>query len=394
MSSILTVSQLNRYISFKIKEDNNLKRVLLRGEISNFTNHAKTGHLYFTVKDNESSVKAIMFNSFATRLNFIPYNGMSVIVSASVQVFERDGLYQLYVNDIQPDGIGALFTAVELLKKRLAEEGLFDEQYKKPLPAYPSRIAVVTSEQGAALQDILNILARRYPIAEVLIFPAIVQGEKAPQSLCEAIISADESYCDVIIVARGGGSFEDLMCFNSESVVRTIFFCNTPVISAVGHETDTTLCDFVSDLRAPTPSAAAELAVPDMNVLYNKLEEYRRNLIISEQNYIECLYNKLNSRYELLDKHSPKAKIALYIQICSSNKQKLDTAINNVMMNKYNDFVKKAEVLEKLNPIRIISSGYAVIYKDNKRIQTSGDLKKDDLVKINMSDGSVDAIII
>ncbi len=394
MSSILTVSQLNRYISFKIKEDNNLKLILLRGEISNFTNHTKTGHLYFTVKDNESSVKAIMFNSFASRLNFIPYNGMSVIVSASVQVFERDGLYQLYVNDIQPDGIGALFTAVEQLKMRLLEEGLFDEQYKKPLPAYPSRIAVVTAEQGAALQDILNILGRRYPIAEVIIFPAIVQGEKAPQSLCEAIISADDSYCDIIIVARGGGSFEDLMCFNNESVVRTIFFCSTPVISAVGHETDTTLCDFVSDLRAPTPSAAAELAVPDINAFYNKLEEYRKNLVISEQNYIESLYDKINLRYELLDKQSPEAKIASYIQICSSNKQKLDTAIKNVMMNKYNDFVKKAEVLEKLNPLRIISSGYAVIYKDNKRIQTSEELKKDDKVKINLSDGSVDAIII
>ena len=294
MSSIMTVSQLNRYIAFKLKEDRNLRGILISGEISNFTNHAKTGHLYFTLKDQESAIKAVMFNSMASRLKFSPVSGMKVIISANVQVYERDGAYQLYVNDMQPDGIGALYLAVEQLKQKLSEEGLFDESLKKSLPAFPQKIGIITSVDAAALQDILNILSRRYPIAEVKIYPCLVQGENAAASISAALSAADKGCNDILIVGRGGGSLEDLMAFNSEIVVRSIFNCVTPVISSVGHETDTTLSDYVADLRAPTPSAAAELAVPDMSVIMSYLNSADKNLK-------EKVKEKINKCYQSLD---------------------------------------------------------------------------------------------
>ncbi len=246
MSAVLTVSQLNRYVAFKLKEDKNLHRKLIRGEISNFTNHAKSGHFYFTLKDCESSVKAVMFRDMASRLPFMPKSGMKVIVSADVRVYERDGVYQLYVTDMQPDGAGALYLALEQLKERLALEGVFDESRKKTLPAMPKKIGIVTSTDAAALQDMLNILARRYPIAEVTVFPAAVQGENAPDSICKAVGYADKRGMDLLICGRGGGSFEDLSAFNTEAVARCIQGCSTPVISAVGHETDFTVADMAA----------------------------------------------------------------------------------------------------------------------------------------------------
>lgn len=394
MSSILTVSQLNRYISFKLKEDIKLRGILVRGEISGFTNHYKTGHFYFTLKDKDAAVKAVMFNSFASRLKFMPENGMSVTVSGSVQVFERDGVYQLYVTDIQPDGAGALFVAFEQLKDKLMKEGLFDEAHKKQLPAYPKKIGIVTSFGAAALQDMLNIISRRYPIAEVTVFGAAVQGDTAPDSVSRALKYADCCGLDLIIVGRGGGSAEDLFCFNSEKIARAVYECKTPVISAVGHETDTTIIDFVSDLRAPTPSAAAELAVPDISVMRAALEGYKRKLYEAFSGYIDRLYNETDKRLRSLSAHSPYAVLEKNEKILSLTEKRLEAASKRCFGGYENRLARAAERLELVSPLKIMSKGYALVYSENgKMIKSSADAECG-RIKIRFSDGFVSAEII
>jgi exodeoxyribonuclease VII large subunit len=392
MSSIITVSQLNRYISFKMKEDSNLRFKLVRGEISNFTNHAKTGHFYFTLKDRESSIKAIMFSSFAARLNFIPQNGMSVIVSASVQVFERDGIYQLYVTDMQPDGIGALYLAFEQLKEKLSAEGIFDEEHKKPLPLYPSKIGIVTSPDGAALQDILNILSRRYPIAEAAIFPALVQGENAPDSICRALDLADRSNCDIIIVGRGGGSLEDLMCFNSEQVARKLYSCRTPVISAVGHETDVTIADFAADLRAPTPSAAAELAVPEISMLYKELNLQCDRI---SKAFFDCIKAKtdiLILKENELNKISPANKLSIYKIKTESSEEQLKKAVKNLLLKKEAVLNEKILLLDSLSPLKTMSRGYSLVYSNGRLVSSVKQVKNGDELCVHFSDGEINAV--
>lgn len=394
MSSILTVSQLNRYISFKLKEDIKLRGILVRGEISGFTNHYKTGHFYFTLKDKDAAVKAVMFNSFASRLKFMPENGMSVTVSGSVQVFERDGVYQLYVTDIQPDGAGALYVAFEQLKDKLMKEGLFDEAHKKQLPAYPKKIGIVTSFGAAALQDMLNIISRRYPIAEVTVFGAAVQGDTAPDSVSTALKYADCCGLDLIIVGRGGGSAEDLFCFNSEKIARAVYECETPVISAVGHETDTTITDFVSDLRAPTPSAAAELAVPDISVMRAALEGYKGKLSEAFSGYVDRLYNETDKRMKLLSAHSPYAVLEKNEKILSLTEKRLAAASERCFGGYENRLARAAERLELVSPLKIMSKGYAIVYSENgKMIKSSADAGCG-RIKIRFSDGFVDAEII
>lgn len=394
MSSILTVSQLNRYISFKLKEDIKLRGILVRGEISGFTNHYKTGHFYFTLKDKDAAVKAVMFNSFASRLKFMPENGMSVTVSGSVQVFERDGVYQLYVTDIQPDGAGALFVAFEQLKDRLMKEGLFDEAHKKQLPVYPKKIGIVTSFGAAALQDMLNIISRRYPIAEVTVFGAAVQGDTAPESVSKALKYADCCGLDLIIVGRGGGSAEDLFCFNSEKIARAVYECETPVISAVGHETDTTIIDFVSDLRAPTPSAAAELAVPDISVMRAALEGYKGKLSEAFSGYVDRLYKETDKRMKLLSAHSPYAVLEKNEKILSLTEKRLAAASERCFGGYENRLARAAERLELVSPLKIMSKGYAIVYSENgKMIKSSADAGCG-RIKIRFSDGFVDAEII
>ena len=275
-----SVSEVNRFIKQIFAAEDILYGLHIRGEISNFVNHVRSGHFYFTLKDQTSSIKCVMFRSNASRLPFLPENGMNVILRGDVQVFERDGVDQVYVADIQPDGTGALYMAYEQLKKKLDEEGLFDPQRKRPLPPYPGTIGVITSKTGAALQDILNILRRRYPVCTVKLFPALVQGEQAPESIIQAFARANRTPLDLVIVGRGGGSLEDLWAFNDEGVARAIAGCRVPVISAVGHEVDYTIADFAADLRAPTPSAAAELAVPELVNLRTMID-----------NYAEMVYN-------------------------------------------------------------------------------------------------------
>lgn len=393
MSSILTVSQINRYISFKLKEDKKLHGILVSGEISNFTNHTRTGHLYFTLKDNETSIKAVMFSSMASRLNFAPKNGMKVIVSANVQVYERDGAYQLYVSDMQPDGIGALYLAYEQLKEKLLYEGLFDEAHKKPLPEFPNKIGIITSLEAAALQDMLNIISRRYPLAQITIFPALVQGTNAPESLCKAIEKADVSELDLLICGRGGGSFEDLMAFNNEQLARTIYKCNTPIISAVGHETDTTIADFAADLRAPTPSAAAELAVPDITVIYNKLDVLTKMLAQTFIMQLDTKYRRLEALEKRIEDAVPFARINLYKEKLSNIEKSLDSAYKNKLLNCSKILAEKSVQLDALSPLKTLARGYSLVYKEEQLVKSTEAVSAGDKVDIQLSDGIVSATI-
>lgn len=393
MSSILTVSQINRYISFKLKEDKKLHGILVSGEISNFTNHTRTGHLYFTLKDNETSIKAVMFSNMASRLNFAPKNGMKVIVSANVQVYERDGVYQLYVNDMQPDGIGALYLAFEQMKEKLLYEGLFDEAHKKPIPEFPDKIGIITSLEAAALQDMLNIISRRYPIAQITIFPALVQGVNAPESLCRAIEKADNYELDLLICGRGGGSFEDLIAFNDERLARTIYNCNTPIISAVGHETDTTIADFVSDLRAPTPSAAAELAVPDMTVINNKLDILEKMLAHSLAVQLGTKLNKLEALEKRLNSAVPFARIASYKDKLDMIEKNLNSAYKNKLLNCGKVLAEKTVQLDALSPLKTLARGYSLVYKEEKLVKSISEINSGDKINIQLSDGTMSATI-
>lgn len=279
MPSVLTVTQLNRYVKSLLEGDFRLRDMLIRGEISNFTDHYKSGHFYFTLKEGDCAIKAVMFASYAKNVPFQPQNGMAVIVRGSVSLYERDGSYQLYVYDMQPEGKGSLQLAYEQLLQKLKNEGLFDEERKRSLPPYPEKVGLITSDTGAALHDMLNIITRRYPPAQLILYPALVQGKSAPTSLIKGLdyFNRNQS-CDVIIIGRGGGSLEDLWAFNDEDLVRAVAASKIPVISAVGHETDVTLCDFAADLRAPTPSAAAELAVPDASQLFSALNRREQEL--------------------------------------------------------------------------------------------------------------------
>lgn len=394
MSSILTVSQLNRYISFKLKDDIKLRGILVKGEISGFTNHYKTGHFYFTLKDGESMIKAVMFNNFASRLKFMPENGMSVIVSGNVQVFERDGVYQIYATDMQPDGLGALYMAYEQLKDKLSKEGLFDADHKKQLPPFPRKIGIVTSPGAAALQDMINIISRRYPIAEITVFQALVQGENAPDSICRAISMADLCGLDLIIVGRGGGSAEDLFCFNSEKIARAVYMCETPVISAVGHETDTTIIDFVSDLRAPTPSAAAELAVPDISVLRSAVTGLEKKLYSAFSGYLDKRQAEIGRYADKISSLSPSAVLDKNEAVLSEKTKHLENAANGYINSRENKLANLVVRLDLLSPLKIMSKGYSLVYNSSDMIvRNADDLCKGDHVRIRLEHGGADAEI-
>lgn len=387
--NILTVTQVNTYIKSVLSADSHLNNIFIVGEISNFLHYFRSGHMYFTLKDNSSQIKAVMFNSYAQRLKFTPTDGMKVICRGRVSLYEKDGVYQIYVEDMQPDGLGALSAAYEQLKEKLSKEGLFDSEHKKQIPAFPKVIGVATSDMGAAVEDIKNITKRRYPAADLYLVPTAVQGVQASGDIVKSLKLLDSiDEVDVIIVGRGGGSIEDLWAFNTEEVARAVFDCEKPVISAVGHETDFTICDFVADLRAPTPSAAAELAVPDINSVIALFDSYLYKLSTIIKNRIE--YERLR-----LDDITEKSGVLNYQDFFVD---KFDTISDLVLCmtdaykysleRKHNVFSRLVAQLDALSPLKILTRGYGFLSKDNKAIKSIVDININDNISITLSDGN------
>ena len=389
----ISVSDLNSYIKEKIGNDEFLNNVYIKGEISNFKHHY-TGHMYFTLKDENSLIKCIMFKTYTTHLNFIPKDGMKVLILGTVSVFERDGVYQIYCKAMQEDGIGDLYAKYEALKSKLEEEGLFDKQYKKQIPFMPKRIGVLTSETGSVIKDIINVSTRRNPNVYLRLLPVPVQGEGAAIKIADAIrLMNENNLADVIILARGGGSLEDLWPFNEEIVARAIFESKLPVISAVGHETDFTIADFVADLRAPTPSAAAELAVANVVDLKQNIEKYKNRLSIGLNKKLELM--KL--RYEKLMSTKSFKEPLLRIQ---DEYVKLDNVMKLICdktMDKYKEsnfaFLNLVSKLDSLSPLKTLARGYSIIQKDNMVIKSKEDLINGEKIEITLTDGTVNAVV-
>lgn len=392
-NKVLTVTQLNIYVRSLIESSDYLKGIYLCGEISNFVNHYKSGHLYMSLKDETGTVKAVMFKRDAVALKFEPQNGMKVICRGRVSLYERDGAYQFYISSMQPDGAGALAVAFEQLKQKLSAEGLFDDTHKKPIPKFPSKIALVTSSTGAAIQDMINILTRRYPVVQAVIFPVQVQGEVAPLQIANALLEADKMGFDLIITGRGGGSTEDLWAFNDENLARTIYNLKTPIISAVGHEIDYTISDFVADLRAPTPSAAAELAVPNKDELKIRLNAIKSSLLNSTQNLLNDKRNKL----ELLKSKPCLTGCEFYID---KRKMELDFTFEK-MQSAYSDYLSEkiecckmlSTKLSALSPLNTLSRGYAAVKLGDTYINQAKTLNLNDSVTLRFADGERTAVI-
>lgn len=412
----LTISSLTRYLKFKFDSDENLRNVYLKGEISNFKSHT-TGHYYFSLKDETSKINAIMFKNNTLKLNFKPEEGMKVLVEGVIRIYEATGSYQIYVNDMIEDGVGNLHIAFEKLKEQLSKEGLFDSKYKKPIPKIPTRIGIVTAKTGAAIKDIMSTIERRFPICSTYLFPCLVQGENASIDIVKKIKQADGYGFDCLIVGRGGGSFEDLNCFNQENVARAIFEAKTPIISAVGHEIDFTIADFVSDLRAPTPTGAAEMAVPNLSDIENSLNQYNIRLnesILKKVRYLKLYLDSVKNSYALknpnlmfdarkqkLDMIGESLNKNLLIRI-DKNKVRLDNIKSKYILNNPESLYKDKKIivkniidkLELLNPLSILKRGYTVTYKNDKIIKNIGDISKDDIVNVKLSDGYIDAKVI
>lgn len=386
---VLSVSQLNRYVKSRMDADENLFNVFLVGEISNFTDHYKTGHFYFSLKDEEAQIKAVMFRQNALKVKFRPENGLRVIVRGRVSLYEAAGSYQVFVDDMQPDGVGALNLAFEQLKERLEREGLFDAAHKKPLPRFPERIGVITSETGAAVQDILNILGRRFPYAEVVLAPVLVQGEGAPAQLIDALQSFNAfKNVDVIILGRGGGSAEDLWAFNDERLAYAVYRSQIPVISAVGHETDFTICDFVADLRAPTPSAAAELAVPDQMQLRAEI-----HTLLSRMQ--RTVTNNLREQRLRLEQSAQKSVLKnpnLYfdtkrMQLISVSTQ-FDALEKAILHRARIRLQENAAKLQALSPLSVLARGYSVTtLADGTVVHSANQLSENTEITVQLADG-------
>ena len=408
----VSVTQLTKYIKYIVDNDKNLNKVYLKGEISNFKNHTR-GHLYFTLKDENTRINAIMFSSNASNLKFMPQDGMKVLVTGKISVYEANGGYQIYVTDMIEDGIGNLYIAYEQLKKKLELEGLFDSSKKKKIPKIPKTIGIITAPTGAAIKDILSTIKRRWPIAETILFPSLVQGAEASSDIIRNIELTKNYDLDVLIVGRGGGSIEDLWCFNDEGVARAIYNLDVPVISAVGHEIDFTISDFVADLRAPTPTGAAEMAVPNMSDVINYLNQiYIRanvsvnNLIITKKEILNKLLDSPIIRnpisiYEVKEQKFDNIYERILItfkNLIDKNKhlyeitnKNLEVGIENYITNLKYDYSKILSKLEVLNPLLTIKRGYAVVKKENKVISKKDFLIKGDLINIELQDGIIDA---
>lgn len=412
----ITVTQLTRYIKYKIDNDVNLNEVFLKGEISNFKAHSR-GHFYFTLKDEGSRINAIMFASSTKKIKFTPQDGMKVLVTGKISVFEANGGYQIYVNDMLEDGVGNLYIAFEQLKKKLEQEGLFKKEYKKAIPKIPTRVGVVTAPTGAAIKDIISTIKRRWPLAEVILFPSLVQGENAKEDIVKQIERAKDYDLDTLIVGRGGGSIEDLWPFNEEMVARSIFACDIPVISAVGHEIDFTIADFVADLRAPTPTGAAELAVPQkadvenclnqlkirlnkamqhkININTQKLEEIKSRYIFQNPIAIyqakELQFDSILDRLKYTGKNIIAQKEKKYISIMSSYIFQNPKKLTEIKQNKYLQLISK---LETLSPLLTIQRGYSMTKKNGKVITSTKELKAKDKIELTLKDGTINAEVI
>lgn len=419
-NNYITVTEVNKYIKEVINDDLLLKKVYLKGEISNFKAHSR-GHFYFTLKDENSRINAVMFSFNNRNMKFTPYDGMKVLVTGKIDVYEASGAYQIYVEEMLEDGIGALYVAFEQLKEKLAKEGLFDKSKKKKIRRIPKRIGIVTSPTGAAIKDILTTIKRRYPVCETILFPALVQGENAAGDIANKIKLAnnlkDKLELDTLIVGRGGGSLEDLWPFNEEVVARAIYDSDIPVISAVGHEIDITISDYVADLRAPTPTAAAELAVPDINTIITYLDTASTRSYNALNNIISVNYKKLDniknsyilsrplSMYEIkeqkLDNLIDNLNKAITKTI-DSVKVKLFTIKNSYILNnpdmlykysgqKLNHIISKLEVL---NPLNTLNRGYAIVKKDNKVLSSIKNINEGENITISLKDGNIESKII
>ena len=392
-ASPLSVTELNNYIKTVFECDRVLSAVTVRGEISNFVNH-RSGHLYFSLKDEDGQIRAVMFRSRASSLKFMPENGMKVTVHGSVAVYARDGSYQIYVNSMQPDGIGALYLAYEQLKRRLEEEGLFSEEHKKLLPKYPKKIGVITAPTGAAVRDIINVTGRRFPVADLYLYPALVQGEGAEADLIAGIDYFDKSgLADVVIIGRGGGSIEDLWAFNSEALARRIFAADVPIISAVGHETDFTICDFVADMRAPTPSAAAELAVPDRFELLRYVDYCIDRIDIALVRRVERLKERLSS---LNERTVARGGEDAFIDK-SEHLERLLAALNGGMVSlverKKAQFAFLSGKLDAMSPLSVLGRGYGIVAKGGKTVVSVSELTRGDMISVRLYDGELSATV-
>ncbi len=389
MTSILKVSQINTYLKSIIEDDINLRNIYISGEISNFTNHYRTGHLYFTLKDEIGSMKAVMFRQSASRLRFIPENGMKVLIRGSVGVYERDGVYQIYCDDMIPEGLGELTIAYEQLKTKLENMGLFRQEHKKNIPEMPAKIGVITSPTGAALQDILNVLERRFPLAEVVFEGVQVQGDSAAPQIAAAIDKFSAlGAADVLIVGRGGGSIEDLWAFNEEIVAMAIYNCNIPIISAVGHETDFTIADFVADLRAPTPSAAAELAAPDYRELLFAIDKTLDSLDDGIGRVLDRYKLRLLQYENVIALHSPQKTVALYSQLLTACEDKIKSAIKSKIDFYDNALLHYSSKLEAMSPLKVLSRGYAIVEDENGLpIKSANAVNEGSNIKIKLHNG-------
>ena len=390
----VSVSDLNKYIKDKIADDEYLNNILVKGEISNFKNHY-TGHMYFTLKDEKSLIKCIMFKSYAQKLSFEPKDGMKVYIFGTVSVFERDGVYQIYAKAMEEDGLGDLYNKYQKLKKELEDKGLFDEEHKRKIPMMPKIVGVLTSQTGSVIRDIINVSTRRNPNVYIRLLPVPVQGEGAAEKIAYGIEYMNKhKLADVLILARGGGSLEDLWPFNEEIVANSIYNSRIPIISAVGHETDFSISDFVADLRAPTPSAAAELAVPDIYEVKQKINTYQNRLRVSLTKKLEIM--KL--RYEKCMTSSvfkePTRQInENYIKIDSYVKD-LENLINKKKEKSKNKYIELVSKLDTLSPLKTLTRGYSIVEKDGKIIKNVSELKADDTISIRLIDGKKQAKII
>lgn len=395
LKSALTVRQLNLYVRSLIEGDARLSNVLVSGELSNFKNHYASGHLYFTLKDREASIRCVMFRSFAERIKFKPLDGLKVVLRGRVSIYEKDGQYQFYAEEMLPEGVGDIALGFEQVKAKLEAEGLFDQSTKRPLPKFPKRIAVVTSDTGAAVKDIMNILSRRWSLAEIVLCSVAVQGEQAVPEMLSAL---DRLYSlsgiDVIIIGRGGGSAEDLWAFNSEQLARKIYESPVPVISAVGHETDFTICDFVADLRAPTPSAAAELAVPDINEISSKLNRYENSLKSFLENKYQFSFTRLEALLNAFCMKNPTDFIVgRSYERLDRLTDKLSQAANRTLDSVDRSFVSLTARLDALSPLKVLSRGYAAVSKDNGTVSSVTQAQKGDILDVSLTDGTLICVV-